>query len=219
MEAFDLVSCRIWSADEEQAAVNTLWFNVSSITGDGITDEEFAEYVDTQLGPLYKDILSQNAVYRGIEVQIIRGFLPTREIFASVLNSDNAGGGTLGTDSIPRQNCGLISLRTARAGQRYRGRIYLPFLSVVDITSEGEASVLYLAAADLVRTFIETFVDGDSIVGASGSALMVSVIYHRPVAGVEVIPNRTPVKEVILKTAIATQRRRGTLGKANKGPF
>jgi hypothetical protein len=154
MEAFDLVSCRIWSADEEQAAVNTLWFNVSSITGDGITDEEFAEYVDTQLGPLYKDILSQNAVYRGIEVQIIRGFLPTREIFASVLNSDNAGGGTLRTDSIPRQNCGLISLRTARAGQRYRGRIYLPFLSVVDITSEGEASVLYLAAADLVQLFI-----------------------------------------------------------------
>lgn len=218
-ESFDLVSCRVWSADEEQAAVNTLWFNVSSITGDGITDEEFAEYMDTQMGTLYKNILCQNAVYRGMEVQIRRGFLPAVETFASVLNSDSAGGGTLGTDSIPRQNCGLISFRTQRAGQRYRGRMYLPFLAVVDITSEGEASVLYLAAADLVRVFLETFIDGDIIVGATGTATMVSVIYHRPVGGVEVVPNRTPIKEVILKTAIATQRRRGTLGKANKGPF
>lgn len=216
--ANDFVQVRVWCKDEEQAAVNSLWFRVFSQTGVGVTDLEIATFWDTTLAPLYKPLLSAKATYVGVEAQIRRPGPVPPLVFASALSSLFPGVGTAGTDALPRQDSGLISFRTAFAGPAGRGRNYIPFPSTARATAEGEPTSTYLSDLESLLLAYESFINGDTIVGVGGTALLTWIICQigpKP----NYLLSHTNVTDGVAKTAFATQRRRGTLGKANKSPF
>jgi len=212
----DRVMCRIWSRDEEQAAVNTFWLACTATTGASIGDDELAGFLSDDYAGDYKALLSFKATYLGTVVQIWRyavGWLNDQSSTAGT------GIGTYSSEALPRQVTGLLSLKTDFGGQKNRGRLYIPFVSKAAATEEGEPTADYLTALENFRTHLALYIGGDTIVGIAGSATMQLGIYHRRKPPLEPPVDMTAVQRIIVKTAFATQRRRGTLGKANKSPF
>lgn len=210
----DLVSLRVWCRDEEQAAVNTLWFWALPVIGT-ISDATVAAFFDAMMAPLYKLLISNVASYLGVEVQLRRGSpsVPSQPALSGLFPDTGSGG----ANALPRQVTGLLSFRTATAGPAFRGRIFLPFPSTAGSTTQGEPTAPYISAIEDLRDALIPFMgDGDTIVGGSGSANLILIVRHR---GLAYPADRTIVESGVARTAFGTQRRRGTLGEANKAPF
>lgn len=221
LEEGDRVVLRVWCRDEEQAAVNSIWMQVVATGGLSIFDTEVATVWDNDVGALYKDAICDKATYLGSEVQILRpipGLAIPKRWYNSVKVSINTGVGTFGSQSLPRQCSGLMSFKAGLSGPAFRGRNYIPFPSSTAITNEGEPTAPYVTVLDAIRAAIGAYIDGNVIVGVDGNATLVWGIHHR-VAREEPEADLSVVKQSVIKLAIATQRRRGSLGKANKAPF
>lgn len=210
----DLIGIRVWCKDEEQASVNNLYFRAIAVTSNP-RDQDVADYFDTNLAPNYKPLLSNVANYLGVEAQIFRPSPLT--VFEPAIAAQFPGPGTGGPAAFPKQTSGLVSFRTAVSGRRNRGRNYIPFPSTAAGDSQGMPTAGYLTSLETLLTFYDAFiVPGDTIVAAGGTVTLVWTIRHRDLA----FPlDSTPITTSVAKNAFATQRRRGSLGQANKAPF
>lgn len=127
----------------------------------------------------------------------------------------DSGLGVVGTglgDVLPPQTALVVSVRTARAGASYRGRIYLGGFTETD---NAPAGTIAQAAADAAVAFI------DGVSDAISAAGMQMAVLSRPREAKTI-----PAKEIAAKGGFATpatvvevrnllwdtQRRRGTLG-------
>jgi hypothetical protein len=163
-----------------------------------------ADAFDFEFAPLYKPLLVDNAEYLGVGVQLIVPAPPQLESFVVI----RRGFGLAAGDPLPTQVSGLISLRTAFAGRRFRGRSYIPFPPEIYNDETGTPTAPYntaLAALALEQTqeLTVTFV--------LQSTTLRPVIFHRTTS------TSTDVTAAIPRDGWATQRRRGIFGRANTG--
>lgn len=203
-----LVELRVYASEAEQTAINAVHFQVTQTTGGPTTDADAASGWAAIVPGLYKNVMSNDATYRGLGVRVLTGagLLPA-EAFSAI----GAGVGALMSPVQPRQVCGLISAYTGFKGRSQRGRCYVPFPSnslndVGGVPVAGYAALLSAIKAILYGPII--IVNG----GATGTAVMSPVIFHRATS------TGTPVASAVTRPRWATQRRRGSYGRPNVSP-
>lgn len=211
----EVVQARIWCVDSEQASVNTLWYVVAAAGGTPATDQDVADNLNVTFAPLMKGLLNNLAAYHGVQVNIHNGTAPFRQITAPVFNNSLVGNGTRGAIALPRQTCGLLSFQTPFPGQAFRGRFYIPFPADADNQGGGAPGATYITNATALAGQVGV---GQSIVASTRTATLARVLLHGP--GKDGV---TPPPTIISGTSVsgkwATQRRRGTFGRANSSPI
>lgn len=199
----DLLKCQVWTADLEQAAVNTVYYRVLTITGTPDTDDVAVDF-NTAMKAVYPVLLSDTAGYLGVQVTDITA-LPLQ----SPSNFSDPVVGTGGTIGAPRQSAPLLRFVTGFAGPKGRGRLYIPFMPAAGLATAGFASTAYLADMVLMMNALSGFTSF-SVGGNSGT--LEQVLFHRITkTGTKIITWSTTNK-------IATQKRRGSFGRANVSP-
>lgn len=212
LNAGDLIQYRVWCLQAEQASVNTFYYLVSAPTGSPVTDLDGARTFDAAIASLYKAIMSTDASYRGVQANIVQRVpLP-----AAVFYNGSVGAGGEAPPDCPRQTCGLVSWQTQLAGRRYRGRFYMPFPSVGNVQTDGIPTAAYVTSLNNLASAIRNY-NVITNVGATGNMAATLVIHHRP--GKSPTPTVTPVSGQITSVKFATQRRRGSYGRANSSPI
>jgi len=200
-----ILEFRVWTNEAEQAAVNTYHYKVVTVTGT-VTDVDAAIDFDAVMAPLYKPLMQNLSNYRGTQARII-SLVP---LPIAVTTSLNAGVGTAGATGLPRQCAGLISWQTALAGPGHRGRTYLPFPSSFSDTGDGQPGLTYQNDLENLANALEGF--GPITSGGGGSADVQLVLKVKaPVSPI-------PITDHVIRDHWATQRRRGSFGRANVSP-
>jgi hypothetical protein len=192
----------------------TTWFNgqlglmtshwrTSAITGLGCFDQDLATAYEAQVaGPLLV-CLTNLSEYLGVSVKDI-SLLP---LPASVTSNALAAFGIGGANPMPTQTAGLISWRTAIAGRKGRGRTYVPFPSLSNVTPPGESpNATYLTALSALATAMSTPLVVTSVGGTSTMQLFIT-------PKINALGNA--VTGFAVRSGWATQRRRGDLGRQN----
>jgi hypothetical protein len=208
--AGDVVKLSVWCSDTEQASVNTYWYGCNSITGTGATDLVFAQEIETSLATLYKPILNNNATFDGVIAQIYRAGQP----FIGQESIAHAGAGTGGAISLPRQCSGLISWQTDKAGQKYRGRTYLPFFSASSDVGDGTINAGTVTNMVGLATFLQAGILAGTTPNQSNLFL---ILAHRFAKGVQ--PLGDPIIKGLVRPKWATMRKRGSYGRPNVSPI
>lgn len=195
------VACQM----QGQYALNVYHFHVDNKIGPGITDADFADTFDSQLGPLYRALLPANCSYYGVKAQVIR---PTR--LDSVVDRTNTGAGAVAGDMCPAQVAGVVSLRSGIASRAARGRVYFPTSSESINTATGAPAAAYITAVD---TICASLLPGGTIVVGAGSMDWSWQIYSRSL-------NTTfRVQAYLVRTNWGTIRRRSQIGQTDAAPF
>lgn len=210
----DIVKVQAVSVQGVQTALNDVFFRVDNHIGGGATDTEIAAYLETNLAPLYKAILTDNASWYGLLVQKVWP-LP---LFAHVVNRAHTGVGTAGTSSLPGEVSSVVAAKTPLAGRAFQGRIFLPFLDANDTAGNGTLTTTsYQTRAGLVASALYI---PQTIVGGAGTTHMLPVIFHRAPnkSGTTTANSTTDISSFTVESLLATQRRRGARGRANTPP-
>lgn len=186
----------------DQLAVNVRYFKCGGIVGLTPTETQVANQMDTVFAPLYKALLSANADYKGMQIQMI-GPGPSRiPIFVNA----SVGAGAVAGNVMARQASGIATFKTALAGRANRGRIYVPFPSVADDTALGHPSAGYLTNL----TALADAMTNSQFYGPAGSQIQAdwSIKHAGGLTTQFILTNRANPKW-------ATQKRRGDYGKPN----
>lgn len=196
-----------WDDVAAQAGLNVLTYRVTNSVGTGSTNDAIAAAFDALFAPLYKPILSANVEYLGIRARRIHPTPPD----APVQSTTGRGPGAVVGDTMSRQTCGLLTKRTAKAGRKYRGRVYLPFPSEVENTSEGIPSVNYINLISALAVAMMQEVSPPPV-GGNQSTLS-QIVWHETTATWDYVTAMT------VRTRWATQRRRSDFGGLNPAPL
>lgn len=204
-----IVQVRIWTTDSEQAAVNTIYYRCTDAGNLPYpTDEDMAAELDDIIKPALRNIIYSGATYNGLQLTVLGGTPQT-----ATLNWPITGGGGLSGDvGMARQAAGLNTWTTIYSGSKYRGRTFWPFPAVSDDEGLGVPTALYQThlAALLAGLFNYHVITGDS-----GGFLGTQIgVYSRKAPA----PTFTPINNFIIRKKWATQKKRGSFGKANSSP-
>lgn len=210
----NLCQVRIWCVAEEQAAVNTVWYECAAAGLSPATDQDLCDTIDTLVAPLYQAWMSSATEYRGVEVMLVDPAPPYKPLFGPVIQNVNAGPGITGTKVLPRQVCGLIKYSTGRAGRAFRGRLFIPFSSDSNYATNGQVNATGIAALSAIAVALL----GDPGVSIGGrTATLVRILHHRKNKE-GLYPDPTPVTGGTISSSYATQRKRGSYGRPNSSP-
>lgn len=130
----DVIEVRIFCEALNQTAINTLHYRVTALGIGGATDASLADPLSDLVASAFQTIMSPGADYNGIRLQVIK---PTPKAPYQVSVS-SAGPGTNTGDMMSPQVAGLLTKLTAKAGSRYRGLVYIPFMSEADNGPSGD---------------------------------------------------------------------------------
>jgi hypothetical protein len=213
--ADDIVSVKVWCTSQEQASVNTFFYEVETVVTGGTTDQNLANAFDLLMGPAIIATLATTSAYNGTEVQIIRRAV-VGDLLAPVASTNEAGAGTVTGNELPRQTCGITGWYTNYAGRGFRGRTYWPFPPVSFDSGTGVPSSaaisLYTGLANIAFNF-----------GRSGSTgvILAQQLYRRPRPKKipPILSQATATTFFLVRPKWATQRRRGSFGRANVSPI
>lgn len=203
----NIVQARIWCSDAEQASVNTVYYLCGFRSGFGPNDQDMADQLSTIVGPLIKPILYNGATYDGLTCQVIN----VTPMGLAAQSIQQTGAGTGGAIGMSRQTAAVCSWRTALAGPRYRGRMYLPFPSTSGDAGLGVPSGAYTTAAAALCNALFTF---GTTTGGGFAIALTQVVYSRipPTAA-------TPIDNFLGLNKWGTIKKRGSFGKPNSSPF
>jgi hypothetical protein len=95
----------------------------------------------------------------------------------------------------------LIKKTTSFAGRRYRGRMYIPFVSITGITQTGS-----LSGAELTILVARASALLTGLVGATPNTSELSILHAE--SSLSALPAPTPVTALSAEAVVATQRRR-----------
>lgn len=205
----DLLKFSVWCTDGNQASVNTFWYACNTIVGTGVSDLTAAQEFEVGVAPLYKPNLNNNAVFNGVQCQIWRAGHP----FIAQVSNALTGVGTGGAVSLPRQVTGLISWKTDKAGQKNRGRSYIPFYSTSSDVGDGTMN----AGTQTNTLAIASFLTVLNTLGTGGNTShLIFSLKHSAPKGVQ--PLADPIISGSVKPLWATQRKRGSFGRPNVSP-
>jgi len=209
----EVVRLRAFCQDTEQGSINTFAYRANQITLAGATYAEIRNAWDATFSGAMKALIYNGATYRGAGISTYTGTPAPAETYTNA----NAGAGTAGAVGLPRQAAGLITWYDSFAGPSHRGRTFVPFPSASDNQTLGIPTAGYVTKLAALITAVATF---GNVIGAFGTTQMAFGIWHRgrllplPV----VPPSFTYYATSIARTVWATQRRRGSEGRANTSP-
>jgi len=207
-----IVRTRHWSTHAEQSAVITFHWQCAQASGQPVTDFDFAKAIDTIVAPALKAILPTDVTYKGTQAQIISNIPLT----LAVPYNTAAGPGLTTAPALPTQTCGLISWYTNNAGRAYRGRTYMPFPAPGEETTGSVPTTAYLTSlSNLAAALMNTTSVANA--AANGTIAVAQIILHKQKKGV--LPTGALVQGFIIRPKWATQRRRGSFGRANVSPI
>ncbi len=212
----NLLRCRFWCVAGDQAAVNTMYRLVVAASGAPTTDLNAADELDFFMASFYKANMPSSCSYQGCTVQVV-----SHPPMIPQVGRAGAGAGTNGAIALPRQVSSLVSFKTASAGRRYRGRVYLPFPPVGAAELDGTMTSAY--AVTIAQWSAQwasiTTLDND-LTTPTGFVTTTQVIPHflkKGEVGPEIPP--TVVTNVQPGELFATQRKRGSFGRTNSSPI
>lgn len=202
----DLYVARVYCQLGDQIGINVLFYNTSAKAGTGATDLQIVQSIDSALFAAYKAVLAGAATYRGVIAQKI---LPLPASLA-VSTTANSGVGSATGDPLPRQVCGVITKKTALAGKRYRGRMYIPFPAEGDNDVDGTPTGGYITrSAALAAALLTNVIPG----GGGNTNTLMPVVYSKK-GGFNTI-----ITSFLGRAKWGTQRRRGSFGQTNTLPL
>lgn len=197
----DILVVKFYCQLGEQMGLNIRHMLCLSVGGSPATYEDLVANLATTYTPLYIALINDTAKFAGVSVQRIQP-LPQTTPFPVIVGST----GLVGGGPLPGQISGLSTLRTARAGRRYRGRIYAPFPGQDDNAGNHIPTNDYLTRlATLSNALTNTY--GVSLGGRTAG--MQWVLWNQPTL------TYTYLTTYRLRLVWATQRRRGSLGRPN----
>jgi len=208
--ANDIWEARFVCLMDDQVSVNRLFYQATLTLGQGGLDTELAKDLSANFAPLYKNLLSSNAEFRGVSVQ--RAFPQPRTLAA--IETVDAGPGLVGGNPLPAQAAGLVTLRTAFAGRDQRGRKYLPFPGGNNNDISGDPDPGYVASLNTIGL---EFIKLITVAGPGGLAVdntTLAPVIWRPPAGVA-----KTITSQISRLRWATQRRRSEITSGDVAPF
>lgn len=202
MPVGDILQVRIETTVGVQSSENIRHYRVSSVTAPEATHLQIAVALNTIINPLYKAILSSSATYRGVAVRRVSPLPLTSE----AMDAFGSGTGSVTGDLLPKQTCGVITLRTALAGRRYRGRFYAAFPGEIDNTAASVPGATYLTN---LAALAAALIAQRTVTNGAGNSVLDPVIFHRRVPGYDNITSQ------VTRAIWGTQRRRGDYGRPN----
>lgn len=195
--AGDIARIRAYCLQGNQLGLNVLHYVASLPTGSGVTEAEVAGAFNTTTASKYADCLNAQAEYRGASVQNITSVPSSANGYDPVTSV-----GTVTGDPLPGAVSGIIGLKTAKAGRKYRGRVYIPFPGEADNTVAGVPSGGYNGRLNSLAAAIKGF----TVTGVGGTMKFDLVVYHRATHTWD------NVTTTISRARWATQRRRSDFG-------
>lgn len=198
----DVLQARFESVQGNQAAENIRQFRVSAEVAPVPTYGDVASGLGGIIGPELRALMSSSATYRGCAVRRISPLPLTLE----QMSTNQAGVGAIAGDPLPPQVSGIVTLRTAMAGRRFRGRFYVPFPAESDNTSGHIPSSGYLSALINLQNSLAL---ATVITVGLGSITVIPVIWSRR------FRTTTDITLGVARAIWATQRRRGDYGRPN----
>lgn len=206
----NIVTFRIWCTDAEQASVNTLRYQVISQTGSGGTLLQAATAFDAGISAIMTTLLNNNAEYKGVQAYVNQVPLP-----APAVSTTGTGFGTGGANAMSRQTAGLIGWKTNFAGPAFRGRMYIPFPSTSEDAVGGVPSTVYTTDLDNFATALISF----GTVGSGGNTSTLQFVIAHTVGKSGIRPAPSVIASGAGTGKWATQKRRGSYGRANSSPI
>ena len=186
----------------DQLGLNVRHYKCTAIVGVGSVDLlAIATAFYVNFNSLYTQLLSEHALFEGTSCQRVS---PDE---TSTYASTDAGipGESVG-DLLPRQVSGMITLYSPLIGRKNRGRCYVPFpgeaANDVDSTPVAGYVTVLQELADLLAA-------PQDISAGSATATLVPVIRHADAT------SETQLDRGVARDKWATQRRRGSYGRAN----
>lgn len=177
-----------------------------SFSGGGDSRNGVASQWNTQFTSQLLAHLDPVANYWGSRISLVKSITP----FQPFLSTVNVAGTSAGT-TLPTQVRPLVSLKTAKAGPAYRGRVYIPTPTTLDLAVTGHPSAAYLTAlAAYIGALVAPF--------STGGSTWVPGIYHRTPTG-PISSTIDPLTTTVVSNLWATQRRSGDYGRLNPPPW
>jgi hypothetical protein len=210
----EILSVRAWSTDSEQAAVNTYNFSVVAVTGGTVTDQDVANSMDTFFGQFYPAYQPTSVRYAGVQVYFLAraAGLP---LPAPVKSIAFASAGQLGTVSVPRNARAVMKYATFKRGPSGRGRVYLPFAAVDNLTVLGLPNAAFNS---LVNTTFAALLPPFVITVGAATATLVWSLAHRGLG-----PTHPISADAIISAESAEKfgqmHKSGDYGRANQSPI
>lgn len=202
----DIYVCRAYVTLGEQVGMIRWHTRIHTVVGTP-TDQDLATNWDARIAASLKALLVIDASYRGVGVQRRRPLPATRELYGTAFQ----GAGTTATPPLPKQVSGLVTLRTAFAGRKFRGRIYPMFPSEAENDGvNGRPIAGYVTRLTTLAALVASSFAG----GAGGNTYVGQPCLFNEVSGVTV-----DFTDVTARTYWASQRRRGDFGATNVSPI
>lgn len=205
MPVGDVYEVKLYTVQGAQTAVNVRHFRVSAVSATTPADSAIADAFSNRYGPVLRPLMSTSAEFRGAGQRLVSTIPKPVETYSVA----GAGPGTVAADPLPKQVCGLLTLRTAFAGRRYRGRIYVPFPAESDNDFTTRPIATYVTR---LQTLGGQFTGSFTITQGANTMTVASVVFSRQLGEWSVVTGYTA------RSSWATQRRRGDFGRSNLSP-
>lgn len=204
MEVNDIYEVKMYGYAIDQVSVNVLHYKITTKGGTGATEQQLADYFSNLGSTYWKPLMSSSSDWKGAAV---RRLVPGP--FGSIVTSSlGTGAGGVSGDMLPRQVCGVGTLRTAVGGRAGRGRIYFPFPGETDNFSTSTPTAGYIAN---MAAALSNIITGSTGTGGNTNGFRLGV-FHRSTNGID------DVISGFARNTWGTQRRRGSYGHRNTAP-
>lgn len=201
----DIIETRLFCTQTDQTSVNVRQWVVTAQVAGGPSENFVADALSNIFANLYKALMSVGARYNGLGLRRINPLPIAVESFSPI----GAGAGAVAGTNLPRQTCGIISLRTPFGGRKYKGRIYVPFPSATDNTTNGVPTTTYGSNLALLGS---QFIKDQTVISGASSVALTPIVFHRSDR------TYTQIVGAVYPLRWATQRRRGSYGRPNTSP-
>lgn len=202
----NIVEVRFFCQFGDQGSVNVRHYNTTTHSGNGPDLKLVADEISGTIAPLLIGTISVEAHYRGTGVRVVA----PPPISLEALSNAGAGQGTGAGIALPRQVCGIVSLRSETGGRRARGRFYVPFPPTSQNQVGGIPTPGYMVNLASIGGFLVTTI---TVGTAPNQATLVPVVWSKKYA------SSYPLKTIVTPQMWATQRRRGSFGRPNTSPI
>jgi hypothetical protein len=203
-----LLEVKVYTSFRNQLGLNVVHMHVNSCSI-GATTQDIVAQVEADWNGSWKALLNSEAEWRGIGIRDLTVSPLEVEVFSG-LQRDFGGAGA----PLPGQLCYLITKRTAIAGAKGRGRMYVPFPGtafLADITAGVHATGI-TALTTLIND-----IKGPEAETAGGITVNWTLVLRTPVIGSDPFSS-TPLLSITPEGFFASQRRRGAYGTLNQMP-
>jgi hypothetical protein len=214
VNALDIVVTNIYCQFAEQVSINRLGWLCTATAGLGITLRDVCTSLSALVGPTYKALLANNAMFYGVDA---RKFIGQKLSLANNDNSVNSGPGTAGADAQGRQVAGMFTKLGNIAGRTGRGRVYVPFPSTTDTDADGVPTAGYMVNLGTLAAQLFAVLN---VAGAGTGTLAPQLItYPRPTHTPPIVLSSRAWTAATARQKWATHRSRGSYGRSNPLPF